>query len=179
MSKFNIPEPSIEIVSSPKFKLGDEIMKIEDLKHHTLAFSLEYACFNKTPISFDFKNTKNEDDHIDLLNFLSALSRISINELIERQKDYHFHEVDINKKYFLKTFLEKLFKQGKLDYSKMPTIYQIAYYDDDNAPRIVGFFGTHGLFYPLWWDFYHLIYYNAAYHNDTGFKADWFEQHLN
>jgi hypothetical protein len=178
MSRIDIPSPSIEIEFSPKFKLGDNKKSLEELKHHTLAFSFEYSCFKGTPISLDFSG-KDNSDYIDLLNFLSFLSTVSIDYLNENADSHHFHEIDINKKYFLKTFLQKTFKTPKINYSDIPSIYQIAYHNEANSPRVCGFFGALGLFYILWWDFHHLIYYAPAYHKESGFNSDWFQPFIN
>lgn len=177
MAKIQIPSPTINIESSPRFRLGDEKEKIEELKHHTLAFSFEYSCFKETPISLNYKG-KTNSDYIDLLRFLNYLSSVSIAFLIENDDSHHFHEIDINDKYFLKSFLQKIFKIDVILSSKVPSIYQIAYHNEVNSPRICGFFGPLGLFYILWWDFHHLIYFAPAYHRSSGFKSGWYEKHL-
>jgi len=178
MSKFSIPTPSINIDPSPKFKLGSEIKSIEQLRHHTLAFSFEYSCFNNTPISINYSG-KETSDYLDILVFLKHLSLLTIGDLNDNCETYHFHEIDINFKYYLKSFLKDNFKNNTLDYSQIPTIYQIAYYNDDTAPRICGFFGSLGLFYILWWDFHHLIHFSCAHHKASSFNENWFLQYIN
>lgn len=179
MAKFNIPTPkNINLPQSIKYRVGDSVEGVEQLKDHTLLFSFEYACFRKTPISLDWEKP-NKSDYADFLSFLSFLSGISVKDLIDQKDEFHFHEIDIHKKYYLKTFLQRQFKREHIDYRAFPSIYQISYSSEEQAPRVCGFFGSHGVFYILWWDFNHLIYFQSAFKLSSAFKENWFEEYLN
>lgn len=177
MSKFNIPSPDINLPASIKYSLGDSVASIENLKHHSLIFSFEYSCFRTTPISLNFEKPQ-KNDYIDFLSFLNYLSGITVNDLIENESDYHFHEIDINKKYYLKSFLQKQFKVERIKFSALPSIFQISYPSDIHEPRLCGFFGSLGIFYVLWWDFNHLIYYDPAFKLSSAFRSNWFEEFI-
>lgn len=178
MSKYSIPAPVINLPVSVKYNLGDSVDSIDNLKHHSLILSFEYSCFRSTPISLNYEKP-DKNHYIDLLDFLKHLSSITINDLIQSEADYHFHDINIDLKYFLKTFLQKQFKVENIRFSALPSIYQIAYPSDGHEPRLCGFFGSLGVFYVLWWDFNHLIYYNPAFKLSSSFRENWFEQFLN
>jgi len=178
MIKFNIPSPNIIHPVSLKYNLGDSVESIDSLKHHSLTFSFEYSCFRSTPISLNYEKPQ-KDHYIDFLDCLKHLSSITINDLIKDEVGYHFHEIDINLKYYLKTFLLKQFKVDNIKFSALPSIYQIAYPTSDHEPRICGFFGSFGVFYVLWWDFHHLIHYSSSFNISTSFRPDWYTNFLN
>lgn len=177
MSKFNIPPLNINLPLSAKYSLGDSVDSIDNLKHHSLIFSFEYSCFRSTPISLNYEKP-HKNHYIDFLDFFKHLSNITINDLIQNGDVYHFHDININLKYFLKTFLQKQFKVENIRFSALPSIYQIAYPTDGHQPRLCGFFGSLGVFYVLWWDFNHLIHYDTAINFSSSFRENWFEDFL-
>jgi hypothetical protein len=95
MSQFNIPTPNINLPVSVRYTLGDSVGSIDTLKHHSLMLSFEYSCFRSTPISLNYEKPE-KIHYVDFLEFLKYLSCITINDLIQDDANYHFHDINAN-----------------------------------------------------------------------------------
>jgi hypothetical protein len=77
-------------------------------------------------------------------------------------KGYHFHYVNLDhrKRRYLKGLLRNIVvKQCDQKLEVFPDFFQFEVYThQDSAPRVFGFIGRGGIFYPVWFDKEHKIY---------------------
>jgi hypothetical protein len=87
-------------------------------------------CYNCPQISLN--------DYNDFFEFLKYASGLTVTELLEQQEELHFHEIDLSKKYELKSILQSLLNL-KPTQVQFPTIYQCAVKTNahSKSPRIV------------------------------------------
>lgn len=143
-----------------KYKIGDKIAGIASLKNFTFTFTFDYLSLESSNLCFNNPDVSKED-FVEIFSLKKRLSKMNINDIQDKyQRDFHFHEINLNNKTFLINLLKKLFNYNKhIEPYNLPTIYQIAVYTNDQAaPRIIGFFGKYAVFHVLWLDYKHQIY---------------------
>ena len=145
-----------------KYKVGDTIPTMPEIENLTFVFAFDYLSLEQSEYCFNNPSVT-KDDFIKIFKLKKELSKITIKDIQDRLKrQFHFHYIDLNTKTFLIDRLKTLFNYKKfISVDKLPSLYQIAVYTDNNleqAPRIVGFFGKYAVFHILWLDYHHNIY---------------------
>lgn len=145
-----------------KYLKGDKVIKIGEIEELSLIIAFDYISLNNTDLCFN-NNTITSVDYAKLFEFKKQISKVKIKDFFDNsaiKRKFHFHDVDLYQKKFLINLLKSLLGYDKfVEVYKLPTIYQIAVYTDQNkAPRILGFFGKNASFHILWFDYNHKIY---------------------
>lgn len=134
------------------------------IEHFKPVFAFDYISLGKTKLCFNNPDLEARNFH-DFLGRLYDISTKSYSDVHDNDK--HFHKINLARKKHedvqailiedAKFFAEK----EDIDAENLPEIWQFTIATDNEnnyAPRVVGFFGTHGIFYLLWFDLEHSIY---------------------
>jgi len=157
-------------------KMPTTSKKFEDM---AFSFCFEHASLKGGRICFDNPDY-DPTDLIKLIKCLKDLSKVKVSELEGNFDLYHFHDVNLSHRAYLKSILKNSINFDSGDISQLPTLYSIEVFTDSKryiAPRLIFYVLSLGIAKIVYFDYHHLLF-SKNYPTKEKIPDNWYEHYV-